>query len=145
MRRIHSQRGLDKSSIICSCTNRVYSHSSHFPKVTTFFFQPEMKEQVEKLITESIPPGFIKSDSESTYCDGTGRSGRCLKLTQIMPMSYLHTKAARKATCTHRNLAWVWKDIVEGQLRKVDEYLYAILRVRNHRLFVLYSTIKLVF
>ncbi|XP_065203530.1 uncharacterized protein LOC135833700 [Planococcus citri] len=45
----------------------------------------------------------------------------------IIPMMFLHTKAAKLASCTLMNTVPVWSEIVE-RVNYVDRYLYALFR-----------------
>lgn len=95
------------------------------------FLLQNTKINAKKLVEKSSPPKLTREHSES-LCH---HNESCLEKTQIMPMIFLHTNAAKMATCAHINLALVWEKIAKGQLKKVDQYLYAVLRVRNLCLF----------
>ncbi|XP_065225065.1 uncharacterized protein LOC135848904 [Planococcus citri] len=74
--------------------------------------------------TSKLPPWPPQNEPTPTPCSKTDEN--CKQLTQIMPMRYFHTTAAKLATCTYLNVAHIWKNIANGRLKKIDQYLYAV-------------------
>ncbi|XP_065200531.1 uncharacterized protein LOC135831749 [Planococcus citri] len=52
-----------------------------------------------------------------------------LTKSQIIPVWYFDTYSGRLASCTHMNVILVWKSIADGQLKKVDIFIAAVIGV----------------
>ncbi|XP_065222748.1 uncharacterized protein LOC135847225 isoform X1 [Planococcus citri] len=55
------------------------------------------------------------------------QSQKILKKSQIIPLWYFNTDSGRLASCTHMNVILVWKGIADGQLKKVDLFIAAVI------------------
>ncbi|XP_065225098.1 uncharacterized protein LOC135848930 [Planococcus citri] len=82
------------------------------------------EEQSLKQIQELPSP---PTNKPTTICKQS--EDDCMKMTQIMPMLFLNTTASKLATCTYLNLAYIWKSVANGQLKKIDRYLYGMHRI----------------
>ncbi|XP_065223194.1 uncharacterized protein LOC135847560 [Planococcus citri] len=71
-----------------------------------------------KVLDNEKPTAQISADNH----DKTPR----LEKTQILPMQMFHTQAAKLATCTYLNFAFIWNTVANESLKEVDLFLYAM-------------------
>ncbi|XP_065217192.1 uncharacterized protein LOC135843290 [Planococcus citri] len=84
---------------------------------------PESKNDTEN--TTSSPES--KNDTKNTTLP-CGNPYGCLEKRQIIPLWYFNSSSAKLASCTGANFVPIWKTIANGQLIKVDQYIYALTR-----------------
>ncbi|XP_065200541.1 uncharacterized protein LOC135831752 isoform X2 [Planococcus citri] len=76
----------------------------------------------------NVPEAKLHDDAcykESTNYEE--QSQGILKKTQIIPVWYFETDSGRLASCTYMNVILVWKSIADGQLKKVDLFIAAVI------------------
>ncbi|XP_065222737.1 uncharacterized protein LOC135847215 [Planococcus citri] len=78
---------------------------------------------------DDINVSEARTNNES-YKESTNhekQSQKILKKSQIIPLWYFATDSGRLASCTHMNVIPVWKSIADGQLKKVDLFIAAVI------------------
>ncbi|XP_065218497.1 uncharacterized protein LOC135844273 isoform X2 [Planococcus citri] len=83
------------------------------------------KENQKKCLKDILVPSSSFKGNPDMSC---GQAYGCLTPSQILPLWYFDSSSARLASCSHINLIPVWKSIAEGNLRKVDLFVAAIIK-----------------
>ncbi|XP_065218606.1 uncharacterized protein LOC135844372 [Planococcus citri] len=89
--------------------------------MTDLFSEENQEKCLKDIVTETFED---KTSSQNMAC---GQSYGCLEKSQIIPLWYFSSRSTQLASCKLMNIMPVWKTIAEGQLRKVDQYILAIL------------------
>ena len=90
------------------------------------YIQPELKPDPQDAVSQD--------QSGSPFVQSYG----LIEGTHLVPLMFLHSGTAKLASCTFLNTIPVWTDIIRGQLKLVDRYLYTIFRVCKQCLIVTY-------
>ncbi|XP_065218500.1 uncharacterized protein LOC135844277 [Planococcus citri] len=87
------------------------------------------KTNQKKCLKDILVPSSSFKGNPDLSC---GQPYGCLTPSQILPLWYFASiSSVRLASCSHLNLIPVWKSIAEGNLRRVDLFIGAIIKKSN--------------
>ncbi|XP_065218498.1 uncharacterized protein LOC135844274 [Planococcus citri] len=83
------------------------------------------KNQKKHLKDILVPSSLFEGNSTDLSC---GQPYGCLTPSQIIPLWYFDSSADKLASCSYLNVIPVWKSIADGNLRRVDFFVAAIVK-----------------